>query len=198
MQSDKIWFDAELIDYADATFDVVVSNQVFEHIPEEALDGAVAEIHRVLKPGGVFLCLFPTRDVWFEGHLGLYGVHRLPAGGQLRRRVLKTCHRLGLGYYQEQSSADGWAREMERQLDNVIFYHSWQRIGTAWRAAFSQLPDSLAAEYMRFRVGCGRFAPLSGLAGSRFAAPALQWLCHRRAGRVLVIRKTSSASDLDR
>jgi 2-polyprenyl-6-hydroxyphenyl methylase/3-demethylubiquinone-9 3-methyltransferase len=39
---------------ADATADVVVAGEVFEHVRD--LDGMVAEIARVLKPGGTLVC----------------------------------------------------------------------------------------------------------------------------------------------
>ncbi len=40
---------------ADASVDGVVSALAFHHIPEEARDAALAEIHRVLRPGGRLL-----------------------------------------------------------------------------------------------------------------------------------------------
>src|ERR1700761_6392863 len=61
------------IPFADCSFDVVISNQVFEHIRHPR--GFISEIHRVLKPGGTFIALFPDNTVWFEGHVGLYFVH---------------------------------------------------------------------------------------------------------------------------
>src|SRR5271166_5045633 len=56
-------------------FDMVISNQVFEYIPDPTR--ILPEIARVLKPGGQFLALFPFREIWYEGHLGLYFAHWL-------------------------------------------------------------------------------------------------------------------------
>jgi SAM-dependent methyltransferase len=42
---------------ADASFDFVLCNEVFEHLPD--LNGAIREIFRVLKPGGRLLSTFP-------------------------------------------------------------------------------------------------------------------------------------------
>ena len=49
------------LDYPSGTFDVVISNTVFEHVPDPR--PVLREIDRVLKPGGAFLAFFPTRDV---------------------------------------------------------------------------------------------------------------------------------------
>jgi SAM-dependent methyltransferase len=51
LHSDLSTGDAERLAFADATFDVVYSWGVIHHSPETPR--AVAEIHRVLKPGGV-------------------------------------------------------------------------------------------------------------------------------------------------
>jgi SAM-dependent methyltransferase len=53
------------LDYADAFFDVVTSNGVWEHVPDE--ESSLREIFRVLKEGGLFLvaCL-PNRFSYTE------------------------------------------------------------------------------------------------------------------------------------
>lgn len=41
------------------TFDVIVSNSTLDHFPERRLiDGALSELHRVLKPGGILVVTF--------------------------------------------------------------------------------------------------------------------------------------------
>jgi SAM-dependent methyltransferase len=46
--------------YEDGTFDAVVSFQVIEHVP--SVDAYLAEVARVLRPGGAFICATPDRD----------------------------------------------------------------------------------------------------------------------------------------
>lgn len=43
--------DAKVLPYADASFDVVMSNSIVHHIPEPT--GTFAEMRRVLRPGGL-------------------------------------------------------------------------------------------------------------------------------------------------
>ena len=61
--------NAEALDFPDATFDVVYSSGVLQHTPD--MDRAIAEIRRVLKPGGRILIVLYHRHSWF------YVLHRL-------------------------------------------------------------------------------------------------------------------------
>jgi arsenite methyltransferase len=56
--------DATALDFPNASFDAVVSTQVYEYVPE--VDVALAEVRRVLKPGGRVLVLDTDWDsvVW--------------------------------------------------------------------------------------------------------------------------------------
>lgn len=48
-----------VIPYPDATFDVVFAKDVVEHLPDP--EQAFKEIHRVLRPGGLFIAKTPNR-----------------------------------------------------------------------------------------------------------------------------------------
>jgi SAM-dependent methyltransferase len=52
--------DATRLPFAPASFDAVITSEVLEHIPNDT--GALAELARILKPGGVFAATVPT---WF-------------------------------------------------------------------------------------------------------------------------------------
>jgi len=52
--------DAEKLDFADNSFDVVYSHGVLHHTPDTA--GAIREIYRVLKPGGRAVVMLYHRD----------------------------------------------------------------------------------------------------------------------------------------
>jgi SAM-dependent methyltransferase len=49
----------------DACMDLVVSHQVIEHLPD--IGRYLAEVHRVLRPGGAFLCATPNRLTFTPG-----------------------------------------------------------------------------------------------------------------------------------
>ena len=61
--------------YHPGSFDFIVSNQVMEHVTNHAF--VFGEIARRLKPGGVSIHLFPTREVLWEGHAHMPVVHRI-------------------------------------------------------------------------------------------------------------------------
>jgi SAM-dependent methyltransferase len=53
--------------FNDSSIDVVISDQVFEHVlnyPE-----AIAELYRIMRPGGFFLHTFPSRYRIIEAHI---------------------------------------------------------------------------------------------------------------------------------
>jgi SAM-dependent methyltransferase len=51
-------YDGRLLPCADRSCDVVFSSNVLEHVPH--IDAFQAELHRVLKPGGIAIHLMPT------------------------------------------------------------------------------------------------------------------------------------------
>ena len=56
--------DASKLTFDDATFDVVTSISVLEHLDDQSIQASICEAERVLKPGGIFVC---TLDVLMDG-----------------------------------------------------------------------------------------------------------------------------------
>ena len=172
----------------DGHFDAVFANQVFEHLRD--VPGVLEEIRRVLKPGAPLLALFPTRDTWWEGHTGLYFVHYLSRWPALRRRYLDLAHRCGFGFYRRRQTREAWVAQRAKVIDEFCVYHEIGQVRRWWRDCFGQAPQSLAADYIRFRLARHpRLAAARRLADGRATTPLLALVCHRRAGRVLLARK---------
>jgi SAM-dependent methyltransferase len=77
--------------FDDQWFDLIVANQVFEHIHD--LEGTASEIARVLRPGGVVVSIFPIRGVIREPHLAIPFIHHFPKN-RLRRAYFKIVRKL--------------------------------------------------------------------------------------------------------
>lgn len=70
--------DVYQLPFDDNTFDFVYSDQVFEHVADYST--TLAEIRRVLKPGGISLHFFPSRYKAIEVHV------KVPFGSIIRTR----------------------------------------------------------------------------------------------------------------
>lgn len=170
--------------FPDETFDVLIANQVFEHIAEPL--SSLREIHRVLKKGGSFIAAFPTGEVWFEGHVGIYFPHFLRANPPLQKRYLRAVRRLGYGYHGTKLTPEQWAEHMHKVVRDEVWYHSWRDVKAWWSNVFGEPPRSLASDYIAYRAG--RVGSLSRVAPLLSAAPLsalATFVCHKRAGRVL-------------
>jgi len=70
--------DADLRAFPDASFDLVYSERVLQHLPRPVLESYLAEFVRVLRPGGLALLHIPTRPLWtFRGLVWRFAPGRL-------------------------------------------------------------------------------------------------------------------------
>ena len=173
--------EGQRADYPDATFDVVVSNQVLEHVDDP--EAAIADVSRLLRPGGLFVAAFPVVETWYEGHVGLYFAHRFKPGGKARRAYFRLCHRLGFGLHHHYGDDVFWAEHHEKFLDESCFYYRLSRVRAALENSFGSPIQDECVDYMRARLG-HRAARLP-----LFADPLLKFVYHIRAGQILTIRK---------
>jgi SAM-dependent methyltransferase len=135
--------------FADAVFDLVVNNQVLEHV--ENLDSVLAEIHRVLRPGGQVLSLFPARDVWREGHIGIPFAHWFRPGSRARLLYTWALRGLGCGTWKEQApTCRQWAEEKLRWIDRFTRYRTRGEIFRTFDRYFDS--DLCEPDYIRFRL----------------------------------------------
>ncbi len=82
---DLVQGSVEALDFDDASFDVVISCDVLEHVEDDA--AAMAELARVLRPGGICVLTLPAyRWLWSE-HDEVLGHLRRYVGGEVRTLV---------------------------------------------------------------------------------------------------------------
>ena len=92
--------DGLQLPFADDSFDVVICSEVLEHIPD--FEGVLAEIDRVLKPGGIFAAtvpaFFPEWVCW-----QLSDAYHQVEGGHIRifreKQLRKSIEGFGLRYF---------------------------------------------------------------------------------------------------
>lgn len=75
--------DAPGLPLASGTVDVVIMSELIEHLVDT--DGAVEEVHRVLKPGGSLLLSTPNLAAWFNRGLLALGTQPVFSEVSLRR-----------------------------------------------------------------------------------------------------------------
>lgn len=120
-------FDAE-------GFDVVVSNQVLEHVVDHR--HFFGEVERVLVPGGSSLHLFPLRHYVYEGHLLLPFVHRIRSD-DARRQYIAALSRVGLGKFRSHHTSTGVPLDefAERHADYINYWTNYLSEGEMLRVA---------------------------------------------------------------
>jgi ubiquinone/menaquinone biosynthesis C-methylase UbiE len=72
--------DAQALDHPDAAFDAIVSVHTIEHLPD--MDAALAEMARVLRPGGRMVLVYPAEPI--------QGLWAIPTAIILHRNPLKA------------------------------------------------------------------------------------------------------------
>lgn len=105
---------ADLSDFSDQSFDLVVSIGMLEHIVEpEAYRGVCAEMQRV---GRQYLVLVPWKWAWIEPHYGFPFFGALPHGAQRWLiRTLNLCgHREHLDYFEKNFA---WRSNAQYRMD---------------------------------------------------------------------------------
>lgn len=116
--------------FEDEQFDVVVSNQVCEHVVD--LENFCAENARVLKPGGFAVHAFPLKHMWIEPHMHLPLVHRV-RDHNLRQWLIARFSQLGLGIYRKQAvpagvSLEQFATEHADYARTFTTYRTWREV----------------------------------------------------------------------
>ena len=173
------------LDFPENYFDVVVSNQVFEHVSD--LDAVLNEIKRVLKPGGVTLDLFPSRDVWREGHCGIPFVHWFPKTSRLRRPYMLILRRLGMGKFKANRPPEKFVDTLLPWLDQFTLYRKRPEIFRSFRQFFSV--ELVEDNYICYRLEATGRGMLSPLVRFPLFKPIAEEMFRKLGGLVVLAKK---------
>ena len=124
--------DLEALTFADQSFDLVITQDVFEHVMNPAR--AFAEIARVLRPGGAHIFTVP----WYHEQATRRRAHRVGAG--------PIVHDLPAEYHADPVEGDG-----------SLVVHDWGSDFPALVAQWSGLPTSVHSAEQRTLGIIGQF-----------------------------------------
>jgi SAM-dependent methyltransferase len=130
------------IPFPDATFDLIISDQVFEHVL--AQEKAFREIHRVLKPYGVSIHVIPAKWRLIEPHI------HVPLGGFMPFKHYAWFYLWALlgvrNPYQRGRTAAAVARENVTYARECLNYLSCRQ----YRKLFSNIPFRYSWEELAY------------------------------------------------
>jgi SAM-dependent methyltransferase len=110
--------------YPDEFFDVIISNQVLEHVNDHEL--FFSEIYRTLQEDGFSVHLFPLKHYIYEGHLLLPFVHRIK-NYSILFSYIKCLSLLGMGKFKGHKKSTGITLQMyaERHADYMHYFTNY-------------------------------------------------------------------------
>ncbi len=162
-----------LLPYPDDSFELLVCNQVIEHIRD--LDGFLHGCARVLHPGGKMLCVFPPVTHIIEAHTRVPGLHWFPPG-PLRRGILGASHHV-------------FGIPSQRGTEEVpVFWDRWLREKT-WYRSISSVARVASRHFGEVRDDAFRYACTVFGASVIRSAPVLRWAPHIFLNCTLVLGK---------
>ena len=179
--------DDGTIPFPDNYFDLVVSNQVLEHVPD--LDHVLKEISRVLHSNGTFLCIFPSKDVIREGHCGVPFAHWFPKNTSYRFYWLLLLRKLGFGYNKGEESPREWAKRFCDWLDTYTYYRSKREIKDIFLKYFDSI-SHIEDDYVSYRLKAVSLRRLSLLAGVTPIHYFSRLLYRKMGGLVIIANKS--------
>ena len=156
---------AEAVPFARQSFDGALMLKSLHHVPIPAMDRALAEVARVLRPGGWFYVSEPVYGGALNDIVRLYndeGVVRAAAQAALDRAL---------------ANGDQWEAVAERRFAQPVHYRDWPSF--AQRMLYPSFADHQITPEIEARVRRA-FEPHLGADGARFVRPMHVRLLRRR------------------
>jgi SAM-dependent methyltransferase len=157
---------AEAVPFGDASFDGALMLKSLHHVPMDAMDAALIEVARVVRPGGWLYVSEPIYGGALNELVRIYndeGMVRAAAQAALDRAVAAGIH---------------WQAVAERRFAQPVRFRDWPDF--AQRMLYPSFADHGITPTLEARV-CAKFEPHLGPEGARFMRPMHVRLLRRRA-----------------
>ena len=174
------------IPFPDEYFDLVVSNQVLEHIPD--IEPVISEIGRVLRADGLFLCIVPYQEAFMEGHCKIPFAHWFRAESAFQYYWLYVFKVLGFGRRKKEKDPRVWANYFSAWLKDNTFYRTFPEINGLFKKNFQRV-EYIEDEYIKFRLLLRNNKYFSHFATQPVIKFFSRWFCRRFGSLVIVARK---------
>lgn len=156
---------AQSVPFPDAWFDGAMMLKSLHHVPVDAMDQALNEVARVVRPGGFLYVSEPVYGGQMNELVRLYndeGVVRQAAQAALDRAV---------------AQGERWNAEAERRFAQAVVFSSFDDF--AQRMMYPSFADHQVTEALLHRVRAV-FEPHCGVDGAHFVRPMHVRLLHRK------------------
>jgi len=174
------------IPFPDETFDLVVANQVFEHIPH--LEPILKEITRVLMPSGKLLCIFPVQEC-YRDHAGTLFAHWFLPNTKAQYYNPLFFRSLGFGRLKKsRGKPREWAAFFVQWLAENTWYRPLQEIDCTFGKYFEEV-NHIEEEYVRFRLEEKGFNWPARFSNTRLVKALFRWLDIRWGDAVILAKK---------
>ena len=147
---------AQAVPFPDASFDLALMLKSLHHVPMESMDTALAEVARVLRPGGYFYVSEPIYGGALNALVRIYndeGVVRPAAQAALNRALASGVH---------------WEAVAERRFAQSVHFASFDDF--AQRMMYPSFADHQIDDERLSRVRAA-YAPHQGANGAAFTRP---------------------------
>ena len=118
------------IPFPDQFFDIILSNQVMEHVKDHSK--LFSELNRTLKPNGLSAHLFPFKDIIIDPHINLPFVHKI-MNLDSRKNTIKLFSKLGMGKFHAYRkkyghNLDQFTQEFSDYFSRLVHYINHKEI----------------------------------------------------------------------
>lgn len=126
----KLISEKDPIPFPDLYFDIIISNQVMEHVKDHSR--LFSEIHRSLKLKGISIHLFPFSNIIVDPHINLPFVHNI-INLNFRMHFIRILSKLGIGKYRRYRknyghTLDQFTKEFSDYFNRLVHYINHKEI----------------------------------------------------------------------